>query len=124
MLEVQTKKLDQALRVLFLLGAKYKIITLDGVEYGELEVKDCTPVAKKAPLPRYNRMETRKFFLPFITDMNAGQVKVIKCGEYDARVISRDISSYCVNIMGAGSVSCLTDRDGNSVQVFALKSLR
>ncbi len=124
MLEVQIKKLDQALKTLDLLGVKYKAITPDGNEYGELEVKVRRAAETLRGLPRYNRMETREFFSPLITGMKAGQAKVIECGEYDPRVISRDVSAYCVNTMGAGSVSCLTDRAANAVQVFALKNLR
>lgn len=123
MLEVQIKKLDQAIKTLDLLGVKYKVITPDGAEYGELEVKARRNPETVRGLPRYNRMETRNFFSPLITGMKAGQVKIIECGEYDPRVISRDVSAYCVNTAGTGSVSCLTDRAANAVQVFALKNL-
>lgn len=123
MLEVQIKKLDQAIKTLDLLGVKYKVITPDGAEYGELEVKARRNPETVRGLPRYNRMETRNFFSPLITGMKAGQVKIIECGEYDPRVISRDVSAYCVNTTGTGSVSCLTDRAANAVQVFALKNL-
>jgi hypothetical protein len=124
MLDVQRRKLEQACSLLFLLGAKYKVITPCGLEYGDLEVKEQRVLKTVRNLPRYNRLETRDVFLPYLRDMKAGQAKVIDCGKYDPRVISRDISSYCVNAMGAGFISCLTDMEGNSVQILALQDLR
>jgi hypothetical protein len=123
MLEVQTRKLNQALSVLGLIGAQYKVITPDGAEYGELEVKAIRPKETAAGLPRYKRMETRSVFAPHLAEMKAGQVKVIECGEYDPRVIARDIASYVANTMGSGVVSCLTLRKSGTVQVFAYKNL-
>jgi hypothetical protein len=123
MLEVQTRKLNQALDVLGLIGAQYKVITPDGTEYGELEVKPLRPTETASKLPRYERMETRSVFSPHLAGMKAGQVKVIECGEYDPRVISRDIASYVANTMGSGVVSCLTLRKEGVVQVLALKNL-
>jgi hypothetical protein len=69
-------------------------------------------------------LETREVFMPHLKNMKAGDVKVIDCGEYDPRVISRDIASYFVNRMGTKSVSCLTDLKGKSVQVLALQNLQ
>jgi hypothetical protein len=123
MLEVQEKKLRQAIDILSLLGTDFKVITPDGVEYGDLEVKAKKPTTSVKGLPRYPRGEVRKFFLPLLTGMKAGDAKVIDCKSYDARVISRDISSYSINTFGLGAVSCLTERETNSVQIFALKNL-
>jgi hypothetical protein len=124
MLEIQKKKLDEAVRMLSLLGAKYKVITSCGLEYGDLEVKGQSVLKKARNLPQYHRLETRKVFMPNLKNMKAGDVKVIDCGEYDPRVISRDIASYFVNRMGTKSVSCLTDLKGKSVQVLALQNLQ
>ena len=124
MLEVQKRKLEEAVRTLALLGTKYKVLTPCGLEYGDLEVKAQQNLKNARKLPRYNRLETRDVFLPCLRDMKAGQAKVINCGKYDPRVISRDIASYCVNTMGTGAVSCLTDMEGKSVQVLALQDLR
>jgi hypothetical protein len=123
MLEVQLKKLKQALDALGLIGAQYKVITPDGTEYGDLEVKPVRPTETASGLPRYRRMETRDIFAPHLANMKAGQVKVIECGDYDPRVISRDIAAYFANSMGAGFVSCLTMRETGTVQVLALKNL-
>ena len=123
MLEVQEKKLKQAIDMLELLGLEFKVIRPDGFEYGKLEVKPPKPAPKITKLPQYPRGEVRSFFLPFLANMNAGDAKVIDCKAYDARVISRDISSYSVNHFGHGAISCHTDRDQNIVQVFALKNL-
>lgn len=123
MLEVQEKKLKQAIDMLELLGLEFKVIRPDGFEYGKLEVKPPKPASKITKLPQYPRGEVRSFFLPIIKGMTAGQVVIIDCKDYDARVIARDVSSYCINEFGTGSVSCLTNRDMNIVQVFALKNL-
>ena len=123
MLEVQEKKLKQAIDILTLLGTQFKVIRPDCFEYGELEVKPPKPAPKITKLPKYPRGEVRSFFLPFLENMNAGAAKVIDCKSYDARVISRDISSYSVNHFGHGAVSCHTDRDQNVVQILALKNL-
>jgi hypothetical protein len=124
MLEVQRRKLEEVTRTLALLGVRYKVLTQCGLEYGDLEVKEQRALKTARNLPRYNRLETRDVFLPHLKTMKAGDAKVIDCGKYDPRVISRDISSYCVNAMGTGAVSCLTDIEGKSVQVFALQDLR
>ena len=124
MLEVQKRKLEEAAKTLALLGVKYKVITSCGLEYGDLEVKEQRALKTARNLPRYNRLETRDVFLPHLRTMKAGEAKIIDCGKYDPRVISRDISSYYVNAMGTGAVSCLTDVEGKSVQVLALQDLR
>jgi len=124
MLEVQKRKLEEATRTLALLGVRYKVLTPCGLEYGDLEVKEQQTLKTLRKLPRYKRLETRDVFLPHLRTMKAGEAKIIDCGKYDPRVISRDISSYCVNAMGTGAVSCLTDVEGKSVQVLALQDLR
>ena len=130
MLEVQEKKLKQAIDMLELLGLEFKVIRPDGFEYGKLEVKPPAPPKppKPAPkvknLPKYKRGETRSFFVPIISEMEAGHAKAIYCKGYDARVIARDISSYCVNTFGRESISCVTKREANTVEVLALKNLR
>lgn len=123
MLAVQEKKLNEALSVLKLVGAQYKVITPDGDEYGDLEVKALRKETTKAGLPRYKFGETREFFRPHISVMKAGDAKVIDCKQYDPRVIARDISSYCCQAFGTGSVSTLTVREDNSVEILALKDL-
>ena len=123
MLEIQRKKLDEAVRMLTLLGTKYKVITPCGLEYGDLEVKEQRNTKYARNLPQYHRLETRDVFLPHLKNMKAGTVKIIDCGQYDPRVISRDISSYFANRMGAKAVSCLTYQEGRSVQVLALQDL-
>lgn len=123
MLEIQRKKLDEAVRMLTLLGTKYKVITPCGLEYGDLEVKEQRNTKHARNLPQYHRLETREVFLPHLKNMKAGDVKVIDCGQYDPRVISRDIGLYFANRIGPKTVSCLTDQEGKSVQVLALQDL-
>jgi hypothetical protein len=126
MLEVQEKKLKQAIDTLEVLGLKFKVIRPDGFEHGDLEVKPPEPPKpepKITKLPKYKRNEVRSFFLPFLEEMKAGDAKVIDCKSYDPRVISRDISSYCVNVFGRQSMSCHTDREKKKVQILALKNL-
>ena len=123
MLEVQEKKLKQAIDMLELLGLEFKVIRPDGFEYGKLEVTPPKPAPKVKNLPKYKRGETRSFFVPIISKMEAGHAKAIYCKGYDARVIARDISSYCVNTFGRESISCVTKREANTVEVLALKNL-
>lgn len=123
MLAVQEKKLKEAIHVLNLVGARYKVITPDGTEYGDLEVKAPRKETTKGGFPRYRHGETREFFKGELSGMKAGDAKVIPCGNYDPRVISRDISSYCCQMVGRESVTVLTDRDNNLVEVLALKDL-
>lgn len=123
MLAVQEKKLNEAIHVLNLIGAKYKIITPFGAEYGDLEVKVLRSETTKAGLPRYKFGETREFFRNDLITMKAGDAKVIDCKHYDPRVIARDISSWGCQNIGTESVSCLTNREANTVEVFALKDL-
>lgn len=123
MLAVQEKKLNEAIHVLNLIGAKYKIITPFGAEYGDLEVKVLRSETTKSGLPRYKFGETREFFRNDLITMKAGDAKVIDCKQYDPRVIARDISSWGCQNIGTESVSCLTNREANTVEVFALKDL-
>lgn len=123
MLEVQEKKLWQAIGLLELLGTKFKVITPDGNEYGDLVLEAPKPAPKISKLPKYARNEVRTFFLPLLGAMHAGEVKTIDCKSYDCRVVARDIGAYTANHFGAGSTSCYTDRTVNSVQVLALKNL-
>jgi hypothetical protein len=123
MLEVQEKKLKQAIDVLELLGLEFKVIRPDGFEYGKLEVKALRKESTKAGLPRYKFGETRDFFRADLITMKAGDAKVIDCKGYDPRVISRDISSFCCQNVGREAVSVLTNREKNSVEVLALKDL-
>jgi hypothetical protein len=52
MLEIQKKKLDEAIKMLCLLGTKYKVITSCGLEYGDLEVKGQSVLKKARNLPQ------------------------------------------------------------------------
>ncbi len=122
MLNVQRMKFEQALKVLELLNAKYKIVLPDGEEHGELTIAEEKKPSKRN-LPSYGHLETRKFFTPFIEGMKAGDVVVIDCAQFDRRVIARDISSHICNSLGGGYVSVYCDLKENKVEVFALKDL-
>lgn len=122
MQNVQRMKFEQAIKVLDLVGAKYKIVLPDGEEHGTLKIAEEKKPTKRN-LPSYGHLETRRFFMPFVKNMEAGDVTVIDCAQYDKRVIARDISSYFCNALGGGTVSVLADPHENKVEVFALKNL-
>jgi hypothetical protein len=122
MLNVQRIKFEQAVKVLDLLGAKYKIILPDGEEHGELKVAEEKKPTKRN-LPSYGRNETRNFFIPLVCNMKAGDVVVVDCAQYDKRVIARDISAYYSNKLGGSTISVATVPNEQKVEVFALKDL-
>ena len=118
MLAIQEKKLKEAIAILSLVGAKYKVITPDGAEYGDLEVKVLRPETTKNGLPRYKFGETRDFFRGDISTMKAGDVKVIdadRCaaalqGGTDLPVMQGCLGAIGQQIQTAAEI--LNDREG------------
>ena len=63
MLEVQEKKLKQAIDMLELLGLEFKVIRPDGFEYGKLEVKPPAPPKPPKPAPKVKNLPKRALSL-------------------------------------------------------------
>ena len=116
MKEVQKLSLERAIRLLSILPCKFKVITDDGDEFGELEVKD---VPKRKPLANpYGTFTAyiREHVKDGGTTVKVGDVVQIPLGSWDGETLRRSVSSYFSKAWGAGShSSCITE---THVEVF------
>ena len=110
--ELQKRALGSALALLKASGAKYKVITEDGQEYGELEVAAPRKVSAKTGKPlarrkyRHTKGEMRAYYLPFLEKCGVGEEVTVPYGHFsspeDKTSLRGAICGYCSHYWGTG----------------------
>jgi len=100
--EIQTKAINQALRILNAVGAKYKIIMPDATEYGELIIAK-PEVKKYRRTLRHPRGTFSAFLAPLFENMKIGDVKQIPFGEFKPEHLRSAATAYANHLWGPGS---------------------
>lgn len=115
-LPVHLIALERINRQLTNLGCKYKIISHDGVEYGDLEV-----VAPKPPASRaYRRVIDRIDYKAVLDSLAPGEHTVIECPEdLPAAAVQAALAGYASKKYGAGAV--MTSQRGTALEVLRLE---
>lgn len=112
-LDVRTVALNRALQLLDSIGARYKVITPDGAEYGVL-----VAVEPKANRPlRYPFGAVRNYYRPFIEPMIVGDVVEIPVGVFDLTTIQNGAGALAAELWGQGAAITRMDREKNVIEV-------
>ena len=73
--EIVTKTINRAIEMLAAAGAKFKVISPDGAEFGALEV---VKHADKKKVFKYKHGTLRDIYIPCLASLKAGEVAQIK----------------------------------------------
>jgi hypothetical protein len=110
-----SKTIDQAIKMLDSAGCKYKIIALDGTQYGMLEVVEPKKSGKKFVYPPGTM---HKHYRPYVKDLKVGEVGAIPSGEFDLRSLQSAISGWASSNWGNRSYkTCISN---NEVQILRI----
>jgi hypothetical protein len=96
--DLKARELNRAITFIAAVGCKYKIITPDGQEFGELEtVKDKTR-------PHFDYGTFRKHYKPQLNmDAVIGEIQFIDCGGFEPERIRSGLCAYLTTNWGVGT---------------------
>jgi hypothetical protein len=114
-LDVKAMALQRSLQILNSLGARYKVITDDGAEYGDLKVNYSTRKPSRYPLG-----SIRNYYGPIIKDMQVGDVKEVGVAQFDLDTLQSGIGSFAGRLWGNGSIVTQRDFEKKCIQVFRI----
>lgn len=115
MIELQKRELARAVKLIEMLGCKYKVISPDGEEFGGLTV-----VIPKPPRPKRNLRlpygTVAEYYKPFIdVNLNVGEVIEIPKGNFKVELLRSGICSYLTRVWGNKTYVTMMTKD--TVQV-------
>lgn len=118
MREIQVKTLHNAIRLLSVLPVKYKVVTENGEEFGELEV---VKQAKRVPRNPHKKWgDIADYAKSFIGSMEVGEVVFLPCADFDPESLRSSASSWMSKTWGNGSYTTLLSKDHSTVEVLRL----
>jgi hypothetical protein len=112
-LNIHQEAIGKAIRLLDAAGAVYAIQFNDEI-FGTLEVK---PPRKKASSSQYAYGETRSHYLPYIENLEVGGSASVPFSYFDRKILSSNISAYCVHKWGAGAAMVKRNNSTDSLEV-------
>lgn len=113
MKELQQKELLKIIKFLDAIGCKYKIITTDGQEFGELSVVEKKLLKRQLKRP-YGDLSS--FYKPKINlEIKIGDVQEIDCGNHNPTDMRSSICSYLGKVWGKGTYATCTKN--NTVEI-------
>lgn len=108
MKELQEKELQKIVKFVEAIGCKYKIITVDGREFGSLNVTEEKVLKRKMKRPWGDLAKFYKTKLKF--DCPVGEVQEVECGDYEPRDVRGAICSHLGKVWGNGTyATCVKD---------------
>jgi len=116
MKEIQLKELHRMIKFIEGVGCQFKIITPDGQEFGDLEVK---PSGHKTRRPlEHPYGELIGFYRPQIKlDAPVGSVQEVSCGEYVPTKIQSGICSYLSREWGKDTYTTFINPKTNLIEI-------
>lgn len=119
--QVLRKLLDQSVKHLQALEGRkhitFKIITAEGEEFGNLEVKPVKKKKKKSA-SLYPHGELTKYVTPIMSGVKPDQVVSIPVGKYDAERLRSNACSWASATWGKGTYSSTVPKGKNSVEIY------
>jgi hypothetical protein len=114
LLSIHQVAIEKAIKFLDAAGATYAI-QYNGDTYGTLQVKP-------APLRQrhYAKGETSAHYLPIIGGLKKGQGASVPISYFDPRILSSNISGYCVHNWGASNAITKLNREKQTIEVVRL----
>jgi hypothetical protein len=116
LLSIHQVAIDKAIKLLDASGATYAI-QYNGQNYGALEVK---PPRKEGRNRAYAHGETRSHYLPYIENLEVGQGASVPFSYFDRKILSSNISAYCVHKWGAGAAMVKRNKLNDTLEVLRL----
>lgn len=111
LLSIHQVAVEKAIKLLEASGATYAI-QYNGNTYGTLQVKPA-PLRQR----RYAKGETSAHYLPIIGGLKNGQSASVPMSYFDPRILSSNISGYCVHNWGAGNAVTKLNREKQTIEV-------
>ena len=118
MKEIQVKTLHNAIRLLSVLPVKYKVVTEDGEEFGELEVVKQPKRALRNPHKKWG--DIAEYAKTFIGSMEVGEVVFLPCADFEPESLRSSACSWMSKTWGNGSYTTLLSKDHSTVEVLRL----
>ena len=114
---VVTKAINKAIELLKASGAKFKVISPNGTEFGELEI---APEKKKHFKYEYGALKA--VFIEYLKDLKEAEVAQIKVPDsIDVEDVRSSACAWMATNWGAGTYTTTVDRDFNVVEVLRVK---
>jgi len=119
--QVLRKLLDNSVKHLQALEGRkhitFKIITAEGEEFGNLEVKPVKKKKKKSASP-YPHGELTNYVTPFLSDVKPDQVVCIPVAKYDAERVRSTACSVGTVTWGKGTYSSTVQKNKNTIEIY------
>jgi hypothetical protein len=119
MLDIQLKQIVQLSQMLDKWGVPHKIMLPDGREFGALEVVTKKTRARRSP-SLYPMGTLKNHFLPFVKDLQPGEVAAIPAGEFDLEVLRGSLAGWASKAWGLKSNTSYINRNAGTVEVLRL----
>ncbi|RPJ30103.1 MAG: hypothetical protein EHM17_00375 [Verrucomicrobiaceae bacterium] len=110
---VEKTALDRAVLLLNSIKAKYKIISPDGTEYGELVL---APVKTKR-VSAHPIGEMSNYYRPMVIDMQPGDMRIVPAGKYELEGLRGTMSGWFTARWGKGAVITSVNKLNNTIEV-------
>jgi hypothetical protein len=114
LLSIHQVVIEKAIKLLEASGATYAI-QYNGNTYGTLQVKPA-PLRQR----RYAKGETSAHYLPIIGGLKVGEGASVPMSYFDPRILSSNISGYCVHHWGASNAMTKINRKNQTIEVIRL----
>ena len=117
---IVTKTITRAIEMLTASGAKFKVISPNGDEFGELEVQP--PKGKKHF--RYAHGELANHYKPLLEKLKVGEVATFKNpdpNKYDIEDFRSSACSWISKEWGLGAHTSTIDRDFDTLEILRVK---
>jgi len=118
MLDIQLKQIVQLSQMLDKWGVPHKIMLPDGKEFGALEVVTKKTRAR-APSP-YPIGTLKNYFLPFVKDLQPGEVAAIPAGEFDLEVLRGSLAGWASREWGIKTNTSCINRISKTIEILRL----
>jgi hypothetical protein len=122
MLEVQKEGLKRALIVLNGLGAQYKIILLDGTEYGDLVVAPKAEEKKRKRKPSlYPHGALQNYFQPILEALRPGDAAEVPAQQFDIESLRGSMTAWAGKTWGRKTFISRSDKTRNVVEFLRME---
>lgn len=114
-MSLQNQAVQKAIALLNASQCKFKIITPDGAEFGELIAIIEKPRLKKKSL--YPIGTLTNHFTPYLQNLNVSEIGVVPANEFEIEAVRSAISGWCARQWGIGSHMSSINRANNTIEV-------
>lgn len=115
-MDIRSEALQRGLQLLRAAQVRFKVITEDGAEYGDLEVVKTKPRTRSRGT-KYKVGTIRRYYLPLIESMQPEEVRFVPVGEFDLDTLQGGISAYASAHWGNKSVITRKDEERNGIEI-------